>query len=743
AGVPILAMTLPVRLFALATALVLPVTASAQEPRVFHRLATIEAVRMLPPDRDRGRRSIAEIVAAAQDGTLLVYVDGEQRGLGFVDIADPAAPRPAGFLALEGEPNSVATLGGRAFAVVDTSPCKDAPSGHVAVVDVAGRRIEARCELGGQPDSVALSPDGRFLVVVIENERDERRDQGRIPQLPPGNLTIIPVVATGLDCAGLRRVDLTGLAEVAPTDPEPEFVDVNARGEAVVTLQENNHIVLVDVATGRVTGHFPAGRVTLEAVDGRRDGAIRPTQRLENLVREPDAVKWLDETRFVTANEGDMVTGSRGFTIFRRDGTVEWDSGNVLEHLAIRLGHYPELRSGNRGNEPEGVEVATFGEDRLIFIGSERASLVTVWRDEGPGRAPRFLQTLPTGVAPEGLLAIPSRDLFVAAGEGDNPESGLRSSLTIYRRGPGAPSYPTIESGNAADGTPIPWGALSGLAADRQAPGRLYAVTDSFYAEASILTLDASATPARITEARTVTRDGQPARNLDIEGIATRPGGGFWLVSEGNPERRDGALPDLLLRVSAAGAIEEEIRLPEAIARHALRFGFEGVTVVGDGASETVWIAVQREWADDPRGRVKILRYEVTTRSWGVLHYPLDATPAGWMGLSEITATGPDSFVVIERNNQWGETAIKRLYAFSVAGLTPAAPGVAEVPLVAKRLVRDVVPDLARTGGIVLEKLEGFAVDAAGDAFAVTDNDGVQNVSGETQFLRLGRLPLR
>jgi hypothetical protein len=65
------------------------------------------------------------------------------------------------------------------------------------------------------------------------------------------------------------------------------------------------------------------------------------------------------------------------------------------------------------------------------------------------------------------------------------------------------------------------------------------------------------------------------------------------------------------------------------------------------------------------------------------------------------------------------------------------------VPVVTKRLVRDVVPELARTGGIVLEKLEGFAVDAAGDAFAVTDNDGVQNVSGETQFLRLGRLPLR
>jgi hypothetical protein len=240
-----------------------------------------------------------------------------------------------------------------------------------------------------------------------------------------------------------------------------------------------------------------------------------------------------------------------------------------------------------------------------------------------------------------------------------------------------------------------------------------------------------------------VTRNGQPARDLDIEGIATRPGGGFWLASEGNPERREGALPDLLLRVSPTGAIEEEIRLPDAITRHAVRFGFEGVAVTGEGAEETVWLAVQREWADDPRGLVKILRYHVATRAWGVFHYPLGETSRGWMGLSEIVATGPDSFVVIERNNQWGEAAIKRLYAFSVAGMVPAAPGAAQVPVVTKRLVRDVVPDLARAGGIILEKLEGFTVDRAGEAFAVTDNDGVQNVSGETQFLRLGRLPLR
>lgn len=718
-------------------------SAFAQAPVYFDRIATIEAVKMLPADRDRAKKSIAEIVTSAQDGNLLIYVDGEQNGLGFVDIADPAAPKPAGFLALSGELTSVTARGSRAYAVSDTSPNKRETSGFAAVVDIASRREIMRCDLGGQPDSVALSPDGRFLAVVIENERDERHDQGRIPQLPAGNLTILPVNDAGLDCAGLRRVDLTGIAGYVPEDPEPEFVDVNSRGEAVVTLQENNHLAIVDLAAGRVVTHFTAGTVTLENVDAKRDGVIRPVDRIENVVREPDAVKWLDDNRFVTADEGDLRSGSRGFTIFNRNGAVEWDSGNMLEHLAIALGHYPELRSGNRGSEPEGVEVATFGNERLIFVGAERASLISVWRDEGPGRAPTFLQALPSGAGPEGLLAIPSRNLFVAAAEADNPETGLRSSLTIYARTATSPAYPTIRSDNTANGVPIAWGALSGLAADRGQAGRLYAVSDSFYAEAKIFTIDATQTPARIVAETVVTRDGKPAALLDLEGIATRAGGGFWLASEGTPERREGALADLLLRVSATGAIEEEIALPEAIARHAVRFGYEGVAVEGEGAAETVWIAVQREWKDDPKGHVKILRYRPADKSWGVLHYPLDETPAGWMGLSEIVSLGNGEFAVIERNNQWAESAIKRLYRFSVAGLEPAAPGAANVPVIRKTLLRDVARDLAATRGVVLEKLEGLTVDRDGQIFAVVDNDGVQGTSGETQFLRLGRVPGR
>jgi hypothetical protein len=230
----------------------------------------------------------------------------------------------------------------------------------------------------------------------------------------------------------------------------------------------------------------------------------------------------------------------------------------------------------------------------------------------------------------------------------------------------------------------------------------------------------------------------------DGEGIAQRADGGFWVASEGDPDKKPAAVPNLLLRVSPRGEVLEEIALPDALARQATRFGLEGVTVTGSGDTETVWMVVQRAWKDDPANMAKILRYTPANRTWGVLHYPLD-TPGidgAWVGLSEITAVGENNFVVVERDNQFGDKAIKTLRAFSVAGLQPAAPGSASIPVVSKRLVRDLVPDLQKPRGYVLEKVESFAVDAAGQAFAITDNDGVDGGSnGETQFLRLGVLP--
>jgi hypothetical protein len=723
------------------TASLLTATAGlAQHEPVFNRAATFPVVRNLAAGGDPAKKAVAEIVSASEDGRTLVYANSERDAFGFLDITDPTSPQQAGEIPVGGEPTSVTVAGSQALVVVSTSKDKKAPAGYLGAADLASKRMGVQCQLDGQPDSITRSRDGRFAVIAIENERDETLDKGKIPQPPAGELKIVPLMNGVPDCAAMRSVALTGLAAVAGDDPEPEFVDVNGRNEAVVTLQENNHVVIVRLEDGRILHHFAAGSVSLSDVDSKRDGVISATGRLEGLAREPDAVRWLDDERFVIANEGDYQGGSRGFTIFNRSGAVEWDSGNALEHLAMRLGHYPERRAGSKGVEPEGIEVARFGEATYIFVGMERASLIAVYRDRGPGQAPDYVQALPTGAAPEGLLALPARDLFVSASEADDLETGARSVITIYRRGPGPAAYPTIVSDNASSGAPIAWGALSGLSIDPSNPARLYAVTDSFYSQGKVLSLDVSATPARIVAETVVTRDGKPAGLLDLEGVTARPAGGFWLASEGNPERKEGPTESLLVRVAPDGAILEEIPLPEAVKARATRFGYEGVAVTGEGAEERVWLALQREWKDDPKGLVKIAVYTPGSKAWGFLHYPIEAAERGWVGLSDLTPAGDGSFIVLERDNQIGDLArVKRLYRISTAGVAPAQAG-QPIPVLKKALVRDLLADLRAGGGAVIEKVEGFAMSGNGEAYAVTDNDGVDGSSGETQFLRLGRI---
>ncbi len=707
---------------------------------VFNRIATFHVVDNLPAGADPEKETVSEIIAATDDGMTLVYTDSPGERVGLIDIADPKAPKTAGTVALEGEPTSVVVIGSKALVGVVTSESYTEPSGHVAVVDLASKAVDATCDLGGQPDALALSPDKSFLAVAIENERDEDLNDGALPQLPAGNLTVFSIGSDGFDCGSKKVVDLTGIADVAPDDPEPEYVDINSQNEAVVTLQENNYIAIVDLASGDVIGHFSAGAVDIDQIDTVEEDEIMLNSSLSGVVREPDAVQWIDDDRFVTADEGDWNGGSRSFTIFNKNGDIVYTSGNSVEHLAARLGHYPEGRSENKGSEPEGAEVGTYGDDTLLFVGLERASLVLVYKDaEGN---PEYIQALPGGIGPEGLLALPARNLLVAAAETDLiPDGGIGSVVTIYEYQDAAPAYPQLVSAHKPDGSPIPWMAVSGIAADPEASGKLYAVTDSASSLPHILTIDATQTPATITAEMAMTQDGQPAKNLDPEGIAIAADGGFWIASEGNPEREKNKTNSLLLKVAADGTIEKTYPLPEAILSQAKRFGFEGVAAVGEGADETVWIAVQREWKDDPKGMVKLLAFKPADESWGVVHYPLDAAEKGWIGLSELTAVGDGGFVVVERDNQIGNAAkVKQLTYISLKDVTPAAPGSADVPAVKKQVIRDLIADLASPHGFVLDKIESFAIDADGHAFIITDNDGVDDHSGETVFIDLGKI---
>ena len=714
------------------TATLLAGTASVAAAEHFNRIASFP-VELNNPEAEA---SSSEIITATDDGMMLIYSDSPAGGIGFVDITDAKAPKQGGFMDMGGEPTSVTVIGGKAYVAVNTSESFVAPSGKLVVVDIATKAVDGEFELGGQPDSIAHNKDNTILAIAIENERDEDVNDGAIPQAPSGWLTLVTLADGAVTEVGIKRVELTGLSEVAPDDAEVEFVAFNDADEVAVTLQENNWVAIVDAKAGTVTGGFAAGATTVDGVDTGKDGIIDFSGALTDVPREPDAVKWLDNDRLVVANEGDLDGGSRGFTIFGRDGTVLFDSGNALDVQAALLGHYPDFRN-KKGVEPEGLEVATFGDSRYIFVAEERSSLIAIYKDTGA--EPEYVQSIPSGISPEGLVAIPERNLLATANEVDlREDGGVGSHVMLFELGEGEAAYPQLISEMGEDGHPIGWAAISGAVADAEKPGILYAVSDSALSGApAIYEIDATAMPARIVKKTIITRGGVAAQKLDLEGITLDGAGGFWLGSEGDTSE---LAPHALFHVNADGEIEEEVAFPAALLASEIKSGTEGITAIGGGDEMTLWIAIQREWKDDEKGFVKLVSYQPATGEWGAVRYKLEAAPeGGWVGLSEITAHG-DHVYLVERDNQiGGKAALKAIYRVPVSELVPAELG-GELPVVSKELVRDLVPDLKAGNGYVVDKVESLAIDAAGNGFVITDNDGVDDSSGETLFWSVGAL---
>ena len=744
-------------------AIVLPATGATADdaPTAFHRTATYPVYKNLPKDVAPGSETVAEISDVSKDGRTLVYTDALGKRIGFLDISDPAAPVGAGSLSLaklgdtDDQPTSVAVVGKYVLVVVDTSDSFTSPSGRLDVVRLSDSKRVESIDLEGQPDSIDISADESYAAIAIENQRDEEatpsgRAKGDLPQAPAGFVQVIDldgapttwkadrIDLVNPDGTALPSFVAAGLAE--PTDPEPEYVSINSRNQLALTLQENNGVAIIDLRTRAIETVFSAGSVSGTGFDTKADGRISLTDALSGVVREPDAIGWVDDTHVATANEGDWKGGSRGWTVFdATDGSVTWDAGNTFEHLVVKHGFSNDSRANKKGAEPEGLAIATIDGTKYAFVGSERSNVVAVYDISDPA-SPVFRQLLPATNGPEGILPIPGRDLLAVSSETDTSATNVRASVSLYELGDGPDSFPSIVSDDVA-GSPIGWSALGALSARPGDPGTIYAAADTVLEPAQIYTVDVTRRPARITAALTVTNAGA---DLDVEGLFARPQGGFWLADEG----ATGA-GNKLHRTDAAGVVQETVALPKAVTDHIKNWGLEGVTATNDARGEHVWTVVQRPlWTDvsdqtetlDGDDVVRIGRYDVADQSWHWFGYELQGPQrdgTDWVGLSEITAVDDDTLAVVERDKLNGPNARnKRIYTVDVPATDPTGD---ELPVLDKTLAIDVLPALRATNGWTQEKLEGFTIAADGALYGVTDNDGLKDATGETVFLRLGR----
>jgi hypothetical protein len=607
-------------------------------------------------------------------------------------------------------------------------------------------------DLPGSPNDV--SPAGLIQVITVDTA-------------DPANSLVVDVA--------LPEAQLSAAGLLFTADPQPEFVDVQGTA-AVVSLQENNGIAGVDITDPSnpvLASVFNTGIVGDRPADLTEDATIAftevypatvstpPTDLAGNPVpagaRMPDAIAFTpDGSAIIAADEGELdFTGGRGWSSWSVDGEFLWDDNGTLEATAVTRSHYPESRSGAKGIEVEGIATDTFGGTDFAFVSSERGSFMAVYDITDPS-APGLIQLLPTGISPEGIATIPSRNLVVTSDE-------VSGTLTFFEgvSGPfvGSSEQPVLFS----DSAQVPWAAISGL--DASEDGVLFGVPDNAL-PTEIYRIDLDGPEAKLTiETRIITGE-QPAR-YDGEGIARdtsiiAPGdqaqNGWWIASEGDASTS----PNLLVQVDRSGQVLREIQLPASIDPAAdpplpgsapgpatgatIRSnGFEGVAVSQDG--RFLLAAVQREFANGgaefPSGDkfTRIAVYDLQQLDtdeetsawcsdsrcggdWDFYFYTMDSNdPDNWAGLSEIISIGPSEYVVIERDGQIGAASqLKRIYAFSLAGLLPDSDGMpagAEDDTVDKVLVLDVLDEF-----FPYEKVEGLVLTPNGDLWVALDNDG-------------------
>jgi hypothetical protein len=310
----------------------------------FNRVSTWFVCSQLDPTCNVDNVTSAEQLVATSDGMKILYVNALLGVVGAVDIRDINNPVAAGSIDLKplggGEPTSIAachssSMNDMAIVAVDTSmEDKVNASGVFHVIDMAVLEVVYTGDLGGQPDCIKISKDCTRAVVAIENERNEdlyinytvstlnettglyyeqvlQNSTPGLPQYPGGFITIMDITATDPAEWTLTNVNITGLGNdiVEDSDPEPEFVSINEKNVVIVTLQENNGLVLINATDYTILDAYSAGNVTLVGVDTLDDGTIQivdPTTTTTNMtttttqitkLREPDGVVWIDEVQ--------------------------------------------------------------------------------------------------------------------------------------------------------------------------------------------------------------------------------------------------------------------------------------------------------------------------------------------------------------------------------------------------------------------------------------------------------------
>ena len=300
--------------------------------------------------------SAAEITAfhsATQRAFIVNAQNKKVDVLSLKDINNPELVRSLDVADIGSTVNSVAVYDNIIALAVQANIKTD--NGYIVLYNANTLERMTSIEVGALPDMVTFTPDGKTLLVANEGEPD---DDYKIDA--EGSVSIInivdinrPIVKSAtferynsqrksLINAGVRifgqKAD--GTMSTVSEDLEPEYIAVAKAGKtAYVSLQENNAIAIIDIASATVTdikalGAKDHSQVGNELDVSDKDDAINITTWPVMGMYMPDSIATYsigNKTYLVTANEGDAREwGNFNEEISYKDVLVDGAKYNTL-----------------------------------------------------------------------------------------------------------------------------------------------------------------------------------------------------------------------------------------------------------------------------------------------------------------------------------------------------------------------------------------------------------------------------
>ncbi|MEN9907058.1 MAG: hypothetical protein RLZZ540_199 [Bacteroidota bacterium] len=431
-----------------------------------------------------GGLAAAEISAYDETTKRLFTVNNSATNqIDVIDLSDPTSPKKLAVIDLSvysGASNSVAVYSGKLAVALESTTNKQG-NGKVVVFNTSDYSLIKEITVGALPDMVTFSPDGKYIMSANEGEPNADYSVD-----PDGSVSIIDVTnnyaVTTLNFAGFesqlatlrtKGFRISKTAKSFAADIEPEYITISADSKAAwVTLQENNGVAKVDLATKTITSIIGLGYKDFNTAENGidvsdKDLAVAFTPwKLKGLFM-PDAIAnyTVNGTPyFITANEGDareygsyadisrLKSLNLDATAFPDAATLKVDAkmgrlnlvstegdidndGDLDELISFGARSFT-IWNGNTGSlvfdskndlDKRSNDFGTYDDARSDDKGSEPEAVVVakmgnknilfvglertdtvIIYDITNPSAPQYLQSIKTGDAPEGLMFIPA-----------------------------------------------------------------------------------------------------------------------------------------------------------------------------------------------------------------------------------------------------------------------------------------------------------------------------------------------